>query len=213
MKTNYSGWPWVWRSYGRWSASSFPWKHSGWISVWIFRAGVRFPARNAAGGAYDTQERTWRHLNFFQHETCLHARHYEWNHTAAQQELFAALRALDLKTNKAHHLKGVFLDIYACSPEEGEALLRRWYYWAAHSRMQPVIAFVKPVKRHWDGGVRWFTTKISNGLLEGMNRLIQAAKARSRGFRHVHYFTTMIYLIGGKLEFHLPSPLPVTHTE
>jgi len=137
----------------------------------------------------------------------------EWNLTEVQQELFAALRALDLKTNKAHHLKGVFQDIYACSPEEGEALLRRWYYWATHSRLQPVIAFAKTVKRHWDGVVRWFTTKISNGLLEGMNSLIQAAKARSRGFRNVKYFITMIYLIGGKLEFRLPSPLPVTHTK
>jgi len=26
------------------------------------------------GGTYDTAERTWRHLNFFQHETHLHAR-------------------------------------------------------------------------------------------------------------------------------------------
>jgi len=43
----------------------------------------------------------------------------EWNHTERQKEVFAALRALDLKTNKAHHLKGVFQDIYACSPEAG----------------------------------------------------------------------------------------------
>jgi len=54
----------------------------------------------------------------------------EWNHTPWQKKLFDALRVLDLKTNKAHHLKGVFQDIFTCSPEDGESLLKRWYYWA-----------------------------------------------------------------------------------
>jgi len=137
----------------------------------------------------------------------------EWNHTQRQKELFDSLRTRDLKTNKAHHLKGVFQDIYACSPQEGEALLKRWYYWATHSRLQPIVEFAKTVKRHWEGVARWFQTKISNGLLEGMNSLIQAAKTRSRGFRNVKNFITMIYLIGAKLEFHLPTVLPSTHTK
>ncbi|MBM4315290.1 MAG: transposase, partial [Deltaproteobacteria bacterium] len=34
---------------------------------------------------------------------------------------------------------------------------------------------------------------------------IQAAKARARGYRTVKNLTTMIYLIGGKLEFRLPT--------
>jgi len=137
----------------------------------------------------------------------------EWNHTERQKKQFQALRQLDLRTNKAHHLKGVFQDLYACDPKEGEALLKRWYYWATHSRMQPIIDFAKTIKRHWNGVVRWFQTKISNGLLEGMNSLIQAAKARSRGFRNPKYFITMIYLIGAKLKFQLPEVLPATHTK
>jgi transposase len=42
-----------------------------------FESGSTFtcPDCGAEGAkAYDTQERTWRHLNFFQHETYLHAR-------------------------------------------------------------------------------------------------------------------------------------------
>jgi len=137
----------------------------------------------------------------------------EWNHSERQKEQFQALRKLDIKTNKAHHLKSVFQDIFACSAETGESLLKRWYFWATHSRMAPVIEFAKTIKRHWEGVARWFQTKISNGLLEGMNSLIQAAKARSRGFRNVKNFITMIYLIGAKLEFHLPDILPSTHTK
>lgn len=61
------------------------------------------------------------------------------------------------------------------------------------------------MKRHWDGILRWFTSKINNGILEGINSLIQAAKARARGYRTVKNLTTMIYLIGGKLELRLPT--------
>lgn len=61
------------------------------------------------------------------------------------------------------------------------------------------------MKRHWDGILRWFTSKINNGILEGINSLIQAAKARTRGYRTVKNLTTMIYLIGGKLELRLPT--------
>ena len=61
------------------------------------------------------------------------------------------------------------------------------------------------MKRHWDGILRWFTSKINNGILEGINSLIQAVKARARGYRTVKNLITMIYLIGGKLEFGLPT--------
>ena len=47
------------------------------LDLWLdFPAGSRFacPACGQGAGVYDTTERTWRHLNFFQHQTHLHAR-------------------------------------------------------------------------------------------------------------------------------------------
>jgi len=137
----------------------------------------------------------------------------EENQSERQKALFETLRGLDLKTHRAHRLKGVFQNIFICDPADGEGMLKQWYYWATHSRLEPIIEFARTVKRHWEGVVRWFDSKISNGLLEGMNSLIQAAKARSRGFRNVNNFITMIYLVGGKLRFHLPDILPLTHTK
>jgi transposase len=63
----------------------------------------------------------------------------------------------------------------------------------------------KTMKLHWDGILNWFESKISNGILEGINSLVQAAKARARGYRTNDYLITMIYLITGKLQFNLPS--------
>jgi len=45
---------------------------------------------------------------------------------------------------------------------------------------------------------RHITTHLLNGL-------IQAAKARARGYRTTQNLITMIYLIGGKLNFGLPT--------
>lgn len=136
------------------------------------------------------------------------------NHTVKQSELFAALRNGSLKTARACHIKTVFQDIFGCdSAEQAEPMLKAWYFWATHSRLEPMIAAAKTIKRHWDGVLRWFTSRITNGMLEGINSLIQAAKARARGFRSVDYLITMIYLLVGKLDFQLPAVIPVTHTK
>jgi len=42
---------------------------------------------------------------------------------------------------------------------------------------------------------------MSNGVLEAINGLIQAAKARARGYRNVRNLIAMVYLIAGKFEF------------
>ena len=61
------------------------------------------------------------------------------------------------------------------------------------------------VRRHWAGILRWFTSKLTNGILEGMNSLIQAAKSRARGYRANTNLIAMIYLLGAKLKFNLPT--------
>jgi len=54
-------------------------KEEGWLDLWLdFVKGAKFPCtacgRTQEGELHDTQDRTWRHLNFFQYETYLHAR-------------------------------------------------------------------------------------------------------------------------------------------
>jgi transposase len=71
--------------------------------------------------------------------------------------------------------------------------------------MEPIKKAAYTIKRHWDGILRWFTSKINNGILEGINSLIQATKAKAREYRTTRNLITMSCLIGGKLEFILPK--------
>jgi len=62
------------------------------------------------------------------------------------------------------------------SREEGERFLKRWYFWATHFRLEPVIEVARTVKRHWEGILNWFEGKVTIGFLEGINSLIQAGQ-------------------------------------
>ena len=58
--------------------------------------------------------------------------------------------------------------------------LQRWCTGAKRSRLQPIKDAVTLVENHWDGIITWHTNHLNNSLLEGINSLVQAAKARAR---------------------------------
>jgi transposase len=49
--------------------------------------------------------------------------------------------------------------------------------------------------------LRWFNSKINNGILEGLNSLIQAAKTKARSYRTFKNLKTIIYMLTGKLDY------------
>lgn len=122
------------------------------------------------------------------------------NQQDKRQEL--SISKLNLKSIRALHIRENFQEIYKAQTfEEFESLLKKWYFWAIHSRIEPIKEAAYTIKNHWDGVLQWKTSLINNGLLEGLNSLIQAAKAKARGFRNIKYFTIIAFLVTGKLNF------------
>jgi len=62
------------------------------------------------------------------------------------------------------------------------------------------------IKRHWEGVVRWKKSQLNNGILEGLNSLIQAAKSKVRGYRTFDCFKAIIYLLTADLDFAKINP-------
>lgn len=111
-----------------------------------------------------------------------------------------------LKTGRAYQIRLAFQELYdQSSAEAGASYLKAWYFWATHSRLTPMIDAARTVKRHWDGILRWFDSKIANRLIEGINSLVQAAKAKARGYRSSRNLKAMVYLLAGKLDLKLPA--------
>ena len=67
-----------------------------------------------------------------------------------------------LKTTRAYQIRLVFQDLYDQPAEDAEYYLKRWYFWATHSRIQPIIDVAKTIRRHQVGILRWFTSGVNN---------------------------------------------------
>jgi transposase len=120
-----------------------------------------------------------------------------------QGELHRLMRpSAQLATARARRWREDFQAFYDQDPSYAPEYLRRWCSGAKRSRLQPIKDFVALVERHWDGIIAWHTSHLANGLLEGINSLVQAAKARARGYRNKNKMITIIYLTAAKL------PLP-----
>jgi transposase len=144
-------------------------------------------------------------------QSLLRGTRYIWlrnpaNLSARQRATLERLPTRHLKTARAYNIRLAFQDLYdQPSVQAGAGFLRKWYFWATHSRLEPIIDAAHTVKRHWDGLLRWFDSKIANGLIEGINSLVQAAKTKARGYRSARNLKAMVYLLAGKLDMHLPA--------
>ncbi len=97
-------------------------------------------------------------------------------------------------------LRESFQDFYDQPPEWAGAYLKRWYFWATHSGWRRLRRGADDWE-HQDGILRWFQTRVTNGLLEGINSLIQAAKAKRAGLSHPEQSHGHGLSVAGKLDF------------
>ena len=126
--------------------------------------------------------------------------------TQKQINQLGSLKDMNLKTARAYNLK-LSLQIFwnLEDLQSAQIYFNKWYFWATHSRLPAFIKVAKTFKDHWNGVISYFEDRFSNGLLEGLNSMIQALKANARGYRNDENFMTMIYLRHGNLKFNLPT--------
>jgi transposase len=109
-------------------------------------------------------------------------------------------------SRQTYQIRLAFQELYdQPSSDAAVVFLKKWYFWATHSRLPPVIDAARTVKHHRNGILRWFHSRIANCLIEGINSLVQAAKAKARGYRSIRNLKAMVYLLVGKLNLMLPN--------
>jgi len=132
------------------------------------------------------------------------------NLTVSQEKLMKSLSQMNLKTERAYRIKRSLQEFYKIAKEDTKAAkkhLKQWYFWSTHSRLEPIIEAAKTIKRHWDGVINYAESNITNGVLEGLNSKIQAAKRQARGYGTIKHFISMIYLICGDLNIKIEPNL------
>jgi transposase len=167
----------------------------------------RYHIRQHLGKAIDEVRRA----EAKQHKGLLKNTRYLWlkrpsKLTAKQHDWLDELLQQPLLTARAYEQAIKFDHFYEIEdPDTAEEYLRRWIGDVKAGVIEPLIKFAEMLEEYWLGVTRWHHSRVSNGLLEGLNSLIQAAKRRARGYRTNRNYIAMIYLVAGKLN---PGPAP-----
>lgn len=131
-----------------------------------------------------------------------------WNLTDRQAVRLAELERLNLKINRAYLLKEAFREIWDYRYAGwAKRYLDRWFWWATHSRLEPMRAFAWMVRRHEPDILNYFRMPIDNGTVEGLNNKAKLVIHKAYGFRTAANYIRNLYHCLGDL------PLPKTvHT-
>jgi len=85
-------------------------------------------------------------------------------------------------------------------------MLKQWCTNVMRSKVEPMKDVARMIRNHLEGIVAWARTRLTNGFLEALNGLFQAAKRKARGYRRLSTIRTIIFLIAGKLDFRTINP-------
>lgn len=85
-------------------------------------------------------------------------------------------------------------------------LLLQWCTNVMRSKVQPMKAVAAMIRNHIDGITAWAQSRQTNGFLEALNGLFQAAKRKARGYTRFETMRTVLYLIAGRLDFSKINP-------
>jgi transposase len=125
------------------------------------------------------------------------------------QDWFAGLRAANLKTGRAWAMGECLRGLWEYTSKAwAMKYWKRWYLWATHSRLAPVIEVAKMIQSHLDNVMTYFDHRITNAVSEGLNSKIQTIKKMACGYGNRDHFKTAIFFHCGGLDLY-----PATHAK
>ncbi|MHB8559944.1 MAG: ISL3 family transposase, partial [Thermoplasmataceae archaeon] len=86
--------------------------------------------------------------------------------------------------------------------EEAREFWKRWYFWATHSRLDPIIKKAKMIRDHFSGVLSYFKHHITNAIAEGLNSKIATVQKMAYGYSNKEHLKTAIYFHCGNLQLY-----------
>ena len=127
--------------------------------------------------------------------------------TPKQRATFRTLQQTDLKVARAWTLKERFRQFWDYTYRgAAQTFFARWFWRATHSRLAPMAAVAKLIRRHLPNVLTYVRHGITNAGVEALNATIQWVKKTARGFRNVEHFKTAIYFHCGGLDLYPTHP-------
>jgi transposase len=129
----------------------------------------------------------------------------EENVPQQSKEHFQAIKSMQLKTARAWALKESLRQLrHYQSIGWAKRFWQRWYFWATHSRLTPMIDTAKLIARHLPNVLTYFNHRITNAVAEGLNSKIATVQKRACGDRNPDHFKIAVYFHCGGLNYIRP---------
>jgi transposase len=120
-----------------------------------------------------------------------------------RREEFLGVKNAELKTSRAWAIKEALREFWTYSYTKcAEKYFKAWYFWATHSRLTPLIAAAKTLKRHLANLLTYIKHRITNATAEGINSKIQMVKLMACGYRNREHYKAAIYFHCGGLDLY-----------
>lgn len=127
------------------------------------------------------------------------------NLTANQQVKLEQIACSDKKLYRSYSIKESLRCIFKLTDvEEADKALNKWYFWATHSRVEPMIELARKIKRHKSNILNAIRYHMSNARIEGINNKIALIVRRAYGFRNLQNLFAMLMLECSNLVVPLP---------
>lgn len=140
--------------------------------------------------------------------TALTGSRYTWlrnpeNMTGGQASVLERLKRVALRTARAWAIKEHAMCLWGyVSRGWARRAWKSWIAWAERSRLEPIKAVARLVKRHLEGIINAIVLRATNASAESINSRIQKVKRMSHGFRNRERFRNAIYFHLGGLGLH-----------
>ncbi len=168
----------------------------------------RFHISGYLGKAVDNVRRKENKTLIKEKDDILKGTKYLWlsnpsNWDAKEKKKFRSIASDELKVGRAWSIKEAFRHFWDYHYlKAAESFFKSWYFWATHSKLKPVIAAAKTLKRHKKGIFAYLKHHITNAATEGLNSKIQSIKSDARGFRNFQNYRIAILFHCGKLNLY-----------
>lgn len=126
--------------------------------------------------------------------------------TEKQQIRLALIQANDPKLYRAYRMKeSLRLLLKSTDIEQAEAELKRWLWWASHSRIPAFKELCKKIRRHKEHILNTIRLGLSNARVESTNNKIKLIIRKAYGFRNIQNMMDMVYLVCSDIRIPLPN--------
>ena len=136
------------------------------------------------------------------------------NLSEKEQARMKRIDQVELWTAKAYQMRLALQDIYRLPYR---SVVRRrlgsWSRWVRRAAkkapgqvLEAMVKVAEMIDTHLEGVLAYWTAKVTNAFLEGLNSLFSATKRKARGYRTTRYFKAMLYFVAGKLS--IPTIIP-----